>query len=195
MDTTLLLLIAFAATFLAGLVIGFMSGVAKGLVLGARFRTGRPASPLPWILCFVASGGFLLAAAATTVYSTWFLSAGIRTTATVNEIIERKDDDGKVSRTTRYTYRDSAGTSHTGETSLSGGRPSAAGDAIPVRYLRDSPGKSRIDTFLHHWFAPIFLAGWSIFAWALGIGLRWWRGREQQWAEKRLLAAGPAPGA
>lgn len=192
MDSTLLILIAFAATFLAGLVIGFISGIARGMVLGTRFRTGRPASPIPWMLCLIGSGILLLAAAGTAAYSTWFLTASNRTTATVREIIERKDDEGQVSRTTIYTYQDSTGTSHTGETSLSGGGPSAAGDVIPVRYLKDSPGRSRIDTFLHHWFAPIFLLGWSILAGALGIWLRWWRRREQQWADKRLLATGTA---
>lgn len=47
-DTALIIVIAFFATFLGGMALGFMSGIAKGMSLGAHFRAGRPVSPIPW---------------------------------------------------------------------------------------------------------------------------------------------------
>ena len=97
MDTTLVLVIAFVATLLGGMAIGFMIGISKGMTLGATFRTGRPVSPIPWILCFIGSGVFLLSAFGSSIYSIYFLTSSIQTKAIITEIVERKDGEGHLS--------------------------------------------------------------------------------------------------
>jgi hypothetical protein len=194
MDTTLMLAIAFVATLLGGMAIGFMFGLTKGMSLGATFRTGRPVSPIPWILCFIGAGVFLLISVGSSIYSIYFLSSSIQTSAIVTEIVERKDDEGHVSRTPVYTYKDASGEEFTDRSSTGDGREFAVGDTIPIRYLKASPHQSRIDYFSHHWLLPIFMVLFSLVLIALGIGLRWWRNREQHWANKMLHpTSGNAP--
>jgi hypothetical protein len=194
MDASLVLVIAFIATLLGGMAIGFMIGITKGLSLGATFRTGRPVSPRPWILCFIGAGAFLLTAIGSTVYSIYFLASSIQTSAVVTEIVERKDSEGHVSRTPVYSYKDAAGAKFTDRSSTGDGREFDVGDTIPIRYLKSSPHQSRIDYFSHHWLLPIFMTVFSILLGGLGFGLRWWRDREQQWANKTLHpTAGNAP--
>lgn len=176
------------------MAIGFMLGITKGLSLGATFRTGRPVSPMPWILCFVGAGIFLLTAVGSTVYSTYFLANSIQTSAVVTEIIERKDGEGHLSRTPVYAYKDATGEKFTDRSSTSDGREFEVGDTIPIRYLKTSPHQSRIDYFSHHWFLPSFMLIFSLLLSGLGFGLRWWRNREQQWTNERLHStAGNAP--
>jgi len=184
MDTTLMLVIAFVATLLGGMAIGFMFGITKGMSLGATFRTGRPVSPIPWILCLIGAGVFLLTAIGSSVYSTYFLASSIQTSAVVTEIVERKNDEGHVSRTPVYTYKDATGEKFTDRSSTGDGREFEVGDTIPIRYLKTSPHQSRIDYFSHHWLLPIFMVIFSLVLSGLGIGLRWWRNREQQWANR-----------
>lgn len=185
-----MLVIAFVATLLGGMALGFIIGITKGLTLGATFRTGRPVSPIPWILCFVGSGIFLLTAVGSSIYSLYFLSNSIQTSATVTEIVERKDKDGHLSRTPVYAYKDASGAGFTDRSSTGDGREFEVGDTIPVRYLKHSPHQSRIDYFSQHWFPSIIMTIFSIILSGLGFGLRWWRNREQQWANKTLGTAG-----
>src|SRR6188768_1090491 len=117
MESSLVLAIAFIATLLGGMAIGFMFGIMKGMSLGASFRTGRPVSPIPWILCFIGAGVFLLTAVGSSLYSIYFLSSSIQTSAVVKEIVERKDHEGHVSRTPVYTYKDSSGKEFTDRSS------------------------------------------------------------------------------
>lgn len=190
MESSLVLAIAFIATLLGGMAIGFMFGITKGMSLGASFRTGRPLSPIPWILCFIGAGVFLLTAVGSSLYSIYFLSSSIQTNAVVTEIVERKNDEGHVSRTPVYTYKDSLGKEFTGRSSTGDGREFEVGDTIPIRYLKGSPHQSRIDYFSHHWLLPIFMTIFFIVLSGLGFGLRWWRNREQQWANKTLVTTG-----
>jgi hypothetical protein len=186
MESSLVLVIAFVATLLGGMAIGFMFGITKGMSLGATFRTGRPVSPIPWILCFIGAGIFLLTAVGSSIYSLYFLSSSIQTNAVVTEIVERKDDEGHVSRTPVYTYKDASGEGFTDRSSTGDGREFDIGDTIPIRYLKTSPHQSRIDYFSHHWLLPIFMAIFLILLAGLGFGLRWWRDREEQWANNTL---------
>ena len=186
MESSLVLVIAFIATLISGIAIGFMIGITKGMSLGATFRTGRPVSPIPWILCFVGAGIFLLTAVGSTAYSTYFLASSIQTSAVVTEIVERKDGEGRLSRTPVYTYKDATGEKFTDRSSTGDGREFEVGDTIPIRYLKTSPHQSRIDYFSHHWFLPIFMLIFSLLLSGLGFGMRWWRHREQQWANKTL---------
>lgn len=181
-----MLVIAFVATLLAGMAMGFVAGISKGMTLGARFRSDRPISPVPWILCTIGSGIFLLLALSSSVYSIYFLAGSVLSEAKVTEIIEGKDDEGHISRTPVYSYTDTNGGKFTDRTSMSGGREFAVGDTIPIRYLKKSPHQSRIDYFGYHWFLPIFTAVFSIALGGLGFGLRWWREREQRWANNSL---------
>ena len=190
MDSSLVLVIAFVATLLGGMAIGFMFGITKGMSLGATFRTGRPVSPMPWILCFMGAGIFLLAAVGSSIYSIYFLSNSIRTSAVVTEIVERKDGEGHVIRTPVYTYKNASGEDFTDRSSTGDGREFDVGDTVPIRYLETLPHESRIDYFAHHWMLPILMTVFSILLGGVGLGLRWWRKREQQWAEKTLAAAG-----
>ena len=190
MDSSLVLVIAFAATLLGGMAIGYMFGITKGMSLGASFRTGRPISPIPWILCFIGAGIFMLSTIGSSIYSIYFLSSSIPTNGVVTEIVERKDDEGHVSRSPVYTYKDASGQNFTDRSSTGDSREFDVGDAIPIRYLKTSPHESRIDYFAHHWMLPIFMAVFSILLGGLGFGLRWWRNREQQWANKTLVATG-----
>lgn len=193
MDSSLVLVIAFIATLLGGMAIGFMFGIAKGMSLGATFRTGRPISPIPWILCFIGAGIFLLGAVGSSVYSIYFLSSTVQTNAVLTEIVERKNDEGNVSRSLVYAYKDASSQQFTGRSSLGDGRNYDVGDAIPIRYLKSSPHQSRIDYFAHHWLLPILMATFSLLLGGLGYGLRWCRNREQQWANKTLVAKGISP--
>lgn len=190
MDTTLVLVIAFLATLLGGMALGFMMGIAKGMALGASFRTGRPVSPIPWILCFIGSGIFLLAAVGSTIFSIYFISGSIQTNAVVTDIIERKDDEGHVSRFLVYTYKNVSDVEFTDRSSTGDGREFKVGDTIPIRYLMTSPHHSRVDYFAHYWLLPILMTVFSLLLGGLGFGLRWWRDREQQWANKTLVASG-----
>ena len=190
MDSSLVLVIAFIATLLGGMAIGFMFGITKGMSLGATFRTGRPVSPMPWILCFIGAGIFLLSAVGSSIYSIYFLSSSIQTNAVVTEIVERKDEEGDVSWIPVYTYNDASGEIFTDRSSTGDGREYDVGDTIPIRYLKTSPHQSRIDYFAHHWMLPILMAVFTIILGGLGLGLRWWRNREQQWANKTLVATG-----
>ena len=175
MDTTLVLVIAFVATLLGGMAIGFMIGISKGMTLGATLRTGRPVSPMPWILCLIGSGVFLLSAAGASIYSIYFLSGSIQTKAIVTEIVERKDDDGHLRRTPVYAYKDATGKEFNDRSNTGDGREFMVGDTIPIRYLKTSPHESRIDYFSYHWFLPIFMSILSVVLGGLGFGLRWWR--------------------
>jgi hypothetical protein len=190
MISTLFHVIAFVATLLGGMAFGFMSGITKGMSLGASFRTGRPISPIPWILCFIGAGIFMLTAIGSSIYSVYFLSSSIQTNAVVTELVERKDDEGHVSRSPVYSYKDASGQDFTDRSSMGDGRDFDLGDTILIRYLKNSPHQSRIDYFAHHWMLPIFMAVISILLGGLGFGLRWWRNREQQWAYKTLVATG-----
>jgi hypothetical protein len=186
MNSALVLVIAFVATLLGGMAIGYMFGLTKGMSLGATFRTGRPVSPIPWIVCFIGAGIFLLATVGSSIYSIYFLTSSIQTSAVVTEIVEQKDSEGRVSRSPVYSYKNASGQDFTDRSSTGDGRDFYVGDTIPIRYLKASPHQSRIDYFGHHWMLPIFLAVFSILLGGLGFGLRWWRNREQQWANKTL---------
>lgn len=186
MNTTLVLVIAFVATLFLGIAIGFMAGLAKGMALGSHFRTDRPVSPIPWVLCFIGSGICLLAALGSSAYSIYFLANSTQTNAVVIEIIESKNDEGHVVRTLVYSYSNAKGETFTDRSASGDGRGFALSDAILVRYLKDSPNQSRIDDFAHHWLLPILMVVFSIMLGGLGLGLRWWREKEQQWAKKRL---------
>ena len=186
MDTSLPLVIAFVATLLCGIALGYMMGLTKGMTLGASFRTGRPVSPIQWIMCFIGSGIFLLMAVGSSVYSIYFLTSSAESTAVVMEIVEQKDDEGYVSRTPVYAYKDVEGKGYTERSSSSGGREFEVGDVIPIRYLKNSPHQSRIDYFSQHWLLPIIMTVSSMFLVGLGFGLRWWRNREQEWANKQV---------
>ena len=193
MESSLFLAIAFIATFLGGMAIGFMFGITKGMSLGAIFRTGRPVSPIPWILCLIGAGTFLLTAVGSSIYSIYFLSSSVQTSAVVQEIVERKDDEGHVSRTPVYTYRDTSGAVFTDRSSTGHGREFIVGDTIPIRYLESSPHQSRIDYFSHHWILPIFMLVASIALAGVALGLRWWHSKEKQWANKSEMATPRKP--
>lgn len=186
MDSTLALIIAFFATLAFGIAVGFMLGLAKGISMGKRLQSDRPISPIPWILCLVASVIFVLGAIGSSIYSLYFLSSSNQTQATVIEIVERKDSEGHVSRSPVYSYRDANGESFTDRTSNSDGREFSVGDTVPIRYLRNSPHQSRIDYFQHHWATPIVMGIFSMVTCGLGLGLRWWRQRQQEWLKAKL---------
>lgn len=188
MDYTFII-IAFVVTLLGGMAIGFMMGITKGMSLGAHFQTGRPGSPIPWILCATGSGICLLMAIGTSIYTLYFLTASAPAIATVTEIIERKDDEGNKSYSPVYSYMLPDGQSFTDRSSMSDDGEHQVGDTIPIRYLKSSPHKSRIDYFAHHWFLPILMTAFSLSLAAVALGIRWWREREQQWANKRMQAA------
>ena len=174
----MILIIAFIATFLCALSIGFSAGVVKGMSLAAHHRSGRPVSPIPWILCFVGSGILLLTSVGTTIYSMYFLASSVQAEATVTEIVETKDNEGVIHRSPVYSYENASGEDFTDTSSTGDGREYKVGNVIPIRYLKNSPHQSRIDYFSHHWVLPIIMAVLSIALAGLGYGLRWWRNRE-----------------
>lgn len=182
-----MLVTAFVATLFGGMAMGFMIGIGKGMTLGARFRTGRPVSPIPWILCLIGSGIFLLTSIGSSIYSIYFLASSVQTKATVTEVIESKDNEGYVSRSPVYAYKSAAGQGFSDRSSTGDGRVFRVGDVIPIRYLKESPHQSRIDYFSHHWLLPLSTAVVSIALAGLGFGWRWWRKREQEWAHKRIV--------
>jgi hypothetical protein len=193
MNTTIAIILGFIATFLGGIAIGFVIGISKGLTLGLHFRSGRPLSPIPWILSFIGAGAFMLVAVGSAIYSGVFLAKSVETQATVREIAEHRNKEGDVSRRPIYIYTDTTGATYTGTSNMGDGSEYTVGDKLRVRYLASSPQESRIDSFSHHWFLPIFMGAISMFLVALGYGFRWWRAREQQWANKASLPAGMNP--
>jgi len=194
MNTAIFLVIAFVATLLGGIAIGFMMGITKGMSLGAHFQTGRPVSPVPWILCATGSGICLLVAVGTSIYTLYFLSSSEAAEAKIIEIVERKDDEGHTSYSPVYSYTLPDGENFTDRSSMSDGREYQIGDTVPIRYLKSSPHQTRIDYFSHHWFLPIFMSVFSLGLAAVAAGLRWWREKEQRWANKRMESNDcPAP--
>ncbi|MDR0353917.1 MAG: DUF3592 domain-containing protein [Opitutaceae bacterium] len=163
-----------------------MMGITKGMSLGAHFQTNRPISPIPWILCATGSGISLLVAIGTSIYTLYFLTGSTPATATITEIIERKNDEGNTSYSSVYSYALPDGQKFTDRSSMSDGREYQVGDTIPIRYLVSSPHQSRIDYFAHHWSLPIFMIVVSLGLAAVALGLRWWREKEQQWANHGL---------
>lgn len=188
MDTTTFLVITFITTLLGGMAIGFMMGVTKGMSLGAHCQTGRPVSPMPWILCATGSGICLLVAVGTSIYTLYLLSSSHTAEAKITDIVERKDDEGHTSYSTVYSYALPDGESFTDRSSMSDGRVYQVGDTVPIRYLKSSPHQSRIDYFSHHWFLPIFMIVLSLGLAAVAVGLRWWREKEQRWANSAWRA-------
>jgi hypothetical protein len=188
MDPALIVILAFLATLVGGMAIGFMFGITKGLAMGARCRTDRPLSPLPWIICLVASGIFLLAAIGSTIYSIYFLTNSTPAKATITKIVTQKNEEGHVSHTPVYTYKNSVGEEFTDRSHSGDGSGWEAGDTIPIRYLENAPNQSRIDSFSHHWLLPIVMAIFSLLLGTASFGFRWWRKKELQEANKRLLA-------
>lgn len=186
MDTPLVIVIVLTATFVGGVAFGFMMGVSKGMSLGARFRSGRPVSPIAWLMCFIGSGILLLVAIGTSIYSGYFLANSSQADGVVMEIIQHKDEDGDVSYYPAYSYSDASGKEFQGRSSMGSGPEYQVGDSIPIRYLKKFPHESRIDYFSHHWALPIIMSVLSIALIALGFCLRWWRRREQEWANKAL---------
>ena len=156
----------------AGVMIGFMIGVTVGLRTAIR-AVRQPPTPIPAVLCFICAAITLLAAIGTSIYSAYFLYASLPTTATIVEVREQKDSEGHFSRFPVYRYADTNGTEHRDTTSTSDGREFAVGDIIPIRYLRSSPGESRIDYFSYHWLLPILLAAVSPVTAAIGGALLW----------------------
>jgi|GEM_PF-967820 len=193
MDTTLVLVIAFVTTLLGGMAIGFMIGITKGMTLGANLRIDRHASPIPWIMCLIGSGVFLLTAVGASIYSIYFLSSSIQTKAIITEIIERNDHEGHLRLTPVYTYKDATGKEFTDRSNTGDGREFEVGDTIPIRYLKTSPHESRIDYFSHHWFLPIFMVILSVVLGGLGFGLRWWHNGKQKLANISMDATAKIP--
>jgi len=156
----------------AGVMIGFMAGVAVCLRTAIR-AVRQPPTPIPAVLCFICAAITLLAAIGTGIYSAYFLCASSPTNATIFDVREQKDSEGHFSRFPVYRYTDTNGTEHRDTTNTSDGREFAVGDIIPVRYLRSSPGESRIDYFTYHWLLPFLLAGVSPVTAAIGGALFW----------------------
>ena len=195
MNTAIIILVVAGATFLGGMAFGFVAGLSKGMSLAALCRVDRPVSPLPWILSFAGAAAMLLLSIGSAIYTIRFLSHSIQTTGTVVDIVEQTDKDGGHSRFPVYEYRTSDGVTHKVKSSMSDGEPYSTGETIPVRYLPTSPQSARIDNFAHHWFLPIFTGIASVFLICLGVGLRWWKSKEQEWANKRLQAIASPGGA
>jgi Protein of unknown function (DUF3592) len=185
MDTAFAIFLAIVAAFLGGTFIGFMLGLSKGVAMGLHIRADHPLSPLPWIMCFIGAGIFLLAALSSFFYSVYFLANSTQTMAVVTEIRESKDNEGGVSQSPVYAYTDATGQKFTGSPSASGGWEFKPGDSISIRYLTNSPHQSRIDGFVHHWMLPLLMGFFSIGIGGFGVALRWWRARDLKWAEQR----------
>lgn len=182
MEFTFDIAIAFLATFLCGVMIGCKMGLERGISLGMRYLSGRPLSPLPWILCLIGAGLFFIGAISTSIYSVSFLARSVTTKATITDVYETKDEEGSVARFPCYSFVDAAGNSYGGRSRMSY-ESFEIGDTLIVRYLENTPEKSRIDSFGHHWFLPLFLGVMSIILGAFGLFLRWWKSREQRWAD------------
>jgi len=196
MDKNSLIALSVSVSFFLGIFLGYLWGLTNGVALGARFQSGRPASPLWWILCFVLAGVFLLVSIGTSIYSIYFIANSLPAQATVIRIDETKDDDGNIFHKPVYTYTTKTGETFTDRTSMSDGREYQIGDIIPIRYLSSSPQESRINYFFHIWFIPIFFGGFFVAMAGVGAGLRWWQNKEQQWAYKRmqsLVSPSPTP--
>jgi hypothetical protein len=177
MSTTIIIAIVAVASCLAGVSIGFGWGITKGFELGIQSVRRGPPSPIPWILCLIASGLMVLGALASSAYTIYFLSHSTQAQARVTDIVERKDEDGHVSRFPVYEYLDTKGAKHEDRASSADGRQYEVGDVIAVRYLPATPHDSRIDYFSHHWGLPIALLAGAAFMGAAGFALRWWRQR------------------
>ena len=139
---------------------------------GLRVKSELP-SPIPGILCIVGSFLMVVASVGSSIYSLYFINNSVQTEATVNEIREKKDDEGNISRYPVYSYFDSSGQQFSDTTSMSDGREYKVGDKIPIRYLLKNPHNSRIDLFSHHWFLSIFFGFGTIVLAAVGSVLYW----------------------
>ncbi|MDB4354157.1 DUF3592 domain-containing protein [Akkermansiaceae bacterium] len=186
MNSTLVWLTVLGITLVLGVIIGFTSGLNKGMKLGQNFGNQRPPSPLPPMICATIAALLLLGATGTAIYSLYFLSNSAQTTATVTHFIERKDEEGNTSYSTAYYYSTSAEETFEDRSMLGDAEDYQVGDEITVRYLIKSPHRSKIDRFVNHWGLPLTLTAFGVLLGITAIFLKWWRKKEQHWANQHM---------
>lgn len=152
------------------IIFGTLMGIIAGFMftLGVRFpmltvllekdkRAANERQDTAKGLCIGLAILFGVAAFFIAIYSVYFVSSGIRTQGIITEIRETKDDKGAPRYTPYYKYSDKKGGAHLDSANMRTGTEYKIGDTVPVIYLADAPSNSRIDGFLNHWFAPIWL--------------------------------------
>ena len=153
---------------MACLVVGIGSGMA-GFSLGYKraYKQQFPGSPLPIHLFKAGSLVCLIACIGSIIYSSYFLSNSLQTTAVITEIVEHTDSEGAKTFNSLYTYKDHLGQTHTSSSNFGDGREFPTGHKINIRYIESNPYRSQIDTFAAAWFLPIFSAFASLIAWMI----------------------------
>jgi hypothetical protein len=141
MNSTIALIIAFIATLIFGMAIGFMFGLTKGIVLGSHLYSKRSSSPIAWVLSLILSGILMLSAVGTSIYSIYFITSSVQTQATVTELIEHKDEKGHLSWYPVYSYT-AAGEQFSDRSSIGGGGEYAVGNIITIRYLKNQTNRA-----------------------------------------------------
>ena len=130
-------------------------------------------SPVPWMLSIAGSIICIFLTIISFIYSCYFIAVGENTTASIIKILEGKDSEGKASYHAVYEYFDSRDNRFEGKLSMNSTSKYYIGEKIFIKYLPNSPHKSRVDSLGGIWDLPILFSIFSIFLFCLGILLRW----------------------
>lgn len=178
MDSAPFVLLACVSILFIGVAIGYMMGISRGVSIGMKMAKPPP-SPLGWIMFMMGSGLALLVALGTTIYSIYFLANSVPSVAKVVEVIRSQDKEGYVHDEMIYSYTVHDGDSvreytNRGQVTPGGYLKMGPGDMVPIRYLKSSPQRSRVDEFFNHWILPIVTACMSAVMAAISLTMRWW---------------------
>jgi hypothetical protein len=183
---SIFILIAIVVALCYGMTVGFLIGITKGLSWGGFFHNNKP--PIFLILCRVTSIVLLLSAIGSTLYSLHFISNSFTTNATViTKWTYTMSHERFFRHNTIYHYNNRSGKMFTNLWHPEDLWQYQGSHNIPIRYLKDAPQESRIDSFSHQWLPPILLSFSSMLFAGIGIAWQWWRNRKHRSAKKPRL--------
>lgn len=188
--STTILIVGFAVILACAFAFGYIVGLTRGISLGAHAQRSEPPSPIPWMIACLAGGVLLLCAVGTAGYSAYFLANSQTTVGTITGFDESTGEDGQKSYFPEFEYTTGTGERLAGRSSISEDGRYSVGEKVAVRYLSNSPSRSRLDSFAVHWLPPIFLTAAGIISLIVAFMLRWWRGELLAWARNRLARPG-----
>lgn len=174
--SSILILIAGLSVALVSWMAGSSIGYKRGI--NASYKKQFPASPLPIYIFKAVSAVCLILSIGSVVYSSYFLSNSMQTTAIVTEIAEHTDSEDHKTFTSLYTYKDHLNQNHTSSSNSGDGRGTPIGHKLNIRYIEKHPHRSQVDTFAAAWSLPIIFALLSLITSLISHGLKIKRNHE-----------------
>ena len=127
------------------------------------------------LLMIVAGLLCLLVAAAWAIYSWHLVSASMRATGRITQLIERCDGKGNSYFYPVFTYADRRGTEHTIDSNVGTyPPPHRVGDTVVVLYTPGSEQDARIDDWSVLWGIPLLLVFLGVVGATIGVVVTIW---------------------